>query len=148
MTKTYRQAQILKLIRSRPIRTQEELSATLGKAGIEVTQVTLSRDIRQLGLVKGPNGYQEPPEAPPSAGDAVVALRRAVGEYIREVRTAENLVVIRTVRGTAAPMADALEHEEWPGVVGTIAGEDTIFVAAIDARWAQKVKDKLLALLS
>jgi transcriptional regulator of arginine metabolism len=148
VTKTYRQAQILKLIRAHPIRTQEELSAILGKAGIEVTQVTLSRDIRQLGLVKGPNGYQEPVEAPSNAGEAAVALRRAVTEYIREIKTAENIVIIRTFRGTAAPMADALDQEGWPEIAGTIAGEDTIFVAAYDARRAQKVKDRILALLS
>jgi transcriptional regulator of arginine metabolism len=147
VTKTYRQAQILKLIRAHPIRTQEELSATLGKSGIEVAQVTLSRDIRQLGLVKGPNGYQEPPQAAFNAEEAAVALRRAVAEYIREVKVAENLIVIKTFRGTAAPMADALDQEAWPEIAGTIAGEDTIFVAAYDARRAQKVKDRILALL-
>jgi transcriptional regulator of arginine metabolism len=147
MTKTYRQAQILSLIRTQPIRTQEELSTALAKSGIEVTQVTLSRDIRQLGLVKGANGYQEPGEAAASAGGPIGSLRRAVEEYVREVRTAQNLVIIRTVRGTAAPMADALDQEGWAEVAGTIAGEDTIFVAAFDARRAQKVKEKLLALL-
>ena len=147
MTKTYRQAQLLKLIRAQPIRTQEELSAALAKSGIEVTQVTLSRDIRQLGLVKGANGYQEPAEAASSAEELATVLKRAVEEYVREVKTAQNLVIIKTVRGTAAPMADALDHERWPEVAGTIAGEDTIFVAAIDARRAQKIQDRLLALL-
>ncbi|MBI2820245.1 MAG: ArgR family transcriptional regulator [Acidobacteria bacterium] len=147
MTKTYRQAQILKLIRAQPIRTQEELSTALAKSGIEVTQVTLSRDIRQLGLVKGANGYQEPAEAASSAGQMATALKRAVEEYVREVKTAQNLVIIKTVRGTAAPMADALDRERWAEITGTIAGEDTVFAAATDVRQARKVKDRLLALL-
>ena len=148
MTKTYRQAQILKLIRAQPIRTQEDLSVALAKSGIEVTQVTLSRDIHQLGLVKGPNGYQEPGESASSAsGESAATLKRAVEEYVREVQTAQNLVIIRTVKGTAAPVADALDQEGWAEVAGTIAGEDTIFVAAVDARRAQKVREKLLSFL-
>ncbi len=147
VTKTYRQAQILKLIRSQPIRTQEELSAALGKSGIEVTQVTLSRDIRELGLAKGPQGYHEAAPAGPAPSEAANVLRRAVAEYMREVRTAQHLVIIKTTRGTAAPMADALDQENWPEVAGTIAGEDTIFVAAHDARQAQRVREKLLALV-
>lgn len=137
----------MKLIRANSIRTQEELSTALGKTGIEVTQVTLSRDIRQLGLVKGPNGYQEPGEAAPSAEAAATVLKRVVQEYVREVKTAQNLVIIRTVRGTAAPMADALDQEHWPELVGTIAGEDTVFAAANDPRQAQKVRERLLALI-
>jgi len=147
VTKTYRQAQILKLIRAHSIRTQEELSAALSKTGIDVTQVTLSRDIHQLGLLKGANGYQQPAEEAASSEEAAAALKRAVAEYIREVKTAQNLVIIRTVRGTAAPMGDALDHVRWPEIAGTIAGEDTVFAAANDSKQAQKVRDRLLALL-
>ena len=147
MTKTYRQAQILKLIRAHAVHTQEELSAALGKVGIEVTQVTLSRDIRELGLVKAPQGYQESAQSAPAAPESANVLRRAVEEYVKEVRTAQNLVIIKTTRGTAAPLADALDHENWPEVAGTIAGEDTVFVAALDARRAERAREKLLALL-
>jgi transcriptional regulator of arginine metabolism len=148
VTKTYRQGQILKLIRAQPIRTQEELSTALAKLGIEVTQVTLSRDIHQLGLVKGPDGYQEPGgTASASPEEIATTLKRILQEYAREVKTAQNLVIIRTLRGTAAPVADALEHEQWPEIVGTIAGEDTVFAAASDSRQALKAKEKLLALL-
>jgi transcriptional regulator of arginine metabolism len=146
VTKTYRQAQILKLIRAQPIRTQEELSEALGRLGTRVTQVTLSRDIHELGLVKGSKGYQETPPAGPVAEPAA-GLRRAVQEYVREVKTAQNLVIVKTVRGTAAPMADALDREGWPETVGSVAGEDTVFVAAPDARRAQQIREKLLALL-
>jgi transcriptional regulator of arginine metabolism len=66
---------------------------------------------------------------------------------VREVRAAQNLLVIRTVRGTAAPVADALDRERWPEIIGTIAGEDTVFVATPDAKRAQHARAKLLALL-
>jgi transcriptional regulator of arginine metabolism len=147
VTKTYRQAQILRLIRAQSIRTQEELSAALSKIGIEVTQVTLSRDVHHLGLVKGPNGYQEPGGPAAASKESVTPLKRAVVEYLREIKTAQNLVIIRTVRGTAAPLADALDQERWPEIAGTIAGEDTVFAAANDSRQALKAKEKLLALL-
>ena len=147
MTKTYRQAQILKLIRAHPIRTQEELSEALGRVGIDVTQVTLSRDLRELGLVKAGQGYQEAAQTVPPGAEPGGTLKHAVEEYMREVRTANSLVIIKTVRGAAAPIADALDGEGWPEVVGTIAGEDTIFVAAPDARRAQRIQEKLLELL-
>ena len=147
MTKTYRQAQILKLIRGQSIRTQEELSAALEKMGIEVTQVTLSRDIRELGLVKGQRGYQEASQQAPAGEEPANMLKRAVEEFVREVRTAQNLVIIKTTRGTSAPLADALDRGNWPEIVGTIAGEDTVFAAAPDARRAQQAKEKLMALI-
>jgi transcriptional regulator of arginine metabolism len=147
VTKTYRQAQILRLIRAQPVRTQEELSAALAKVGVEVTQVTLSRDIRELGLVKGPDGYHEGAERAAQAEDGKSPLRRAVEEFMREVKTAQNLLIIKTTRGTAAPLADAIDRENWPEIVGTLAGEDTVFAAAPDARRAQQAKEKLLALL-
>ena len=147
MTKTYRQAQILKLIRGQSIRTQEELSAALEKMGIAVTQVTLSRDIRELGLVKGPQGYQEASQPAAGGEEAANTLKRAVEEFVQEVRTAQNLVIIKTTRGTSAPLADALDRENWPEIVGTVAGEDTVFAAAPDARRAQQAKEKLLALI-
>ena len=146
MTKAYRQGQILNLIRHQPIRTQEELAQALLKVGIEVTQVTLSRDIRDLGLVKGPQGYREPDRVavqPEETGN----LKRALEEFVRDVRTAQNIVIIKTAPGNSAPVAYALDREGWPEIVGTIAGEDTVFAAAPDARQAVRAKEKLLALL-
>ena len=146
MTKTYRQEQILKLIRTQSVRTQEELSEALGRMGIRVTQVTLSRDLHDLGLMKGPKGYQETAQSTPATKPAT-ALKRVVEEYVREVKTAQNLVIIKTVRGTATPVADALDRENWPEIAGTIAGEDTVFVAATDVKRAQQIREKVLALL-
>ncbi len=92
MNKSYRQGQILKLIRSRQLHTQEELAQELRGLGIAATQVTLSRDIREMGLLKTPQGYAPRAEAAP-AGPAVASIAR---EYLLDVRVAQNLLVLRT----------------------------------------------------
>ncbi|MBI4459762.1 MAG: ArgR family transcriptional regulator [Acidobacteria bacterium] len=147
MTKTYRQGQILNLIRNHPIRTQEELAQALHKLGIEVTQVTLSRDIHELGLVKGPQGYQESAQPAAAPDDEAGELRWIVAEFVRDVRIAQNIVIIKTASGHAQPVAVALDKEAWPEISGTLAGDDTIFAAAPDAKQASKAREKLLALL-
>lgn len=147
VNKAYRHEQILNVIRHQEVRTQEELAQALKAVGVRVTQVTLSRDIREMGLVKGPRGYQEPTAVAESSGDEQNAFKHAVAEYVRDVLVAQNMVIIRTLRGTAAPVADAIDQEHWPEIVGTIAGEDTVFAAAQDSRKAQEVRDRLLNLL-
>src|SRR5262245_15160106 len=121
MTKSYRQGQILKLIRSKPVRTQDELCQELRAIGINATQVTLSRDSRDLRLVKTREGYQE--MAPEEAGLQFTML---AGEFLQDVKCAQNLVVLKTAPGHANSVAVALDAEDWPEVVGTIAGDDTI----------------------
>jgi transcriptional regulator of arginine metabolism len=138
MTKNYRQGQILKLIRSKKILTQEELVRELRAQGIEATQVTLSRDIRELGLAKTADGYRE--ILPDSAGPE---LANVIEEFLLDVRLAENLVVLKTGSGNANSLAVALDSEEWAEVAGTIAGDDTIFVACWDAQRAKAVHDRL-----
>jgi transcriptional regulator of arginine metabolism len=147
VNKPYRHEQIRNVIRQKEIRTQEELALALKTLGVRVTQVTLSRDIREMGLVKGPRGYQEPTAAIEAAAEVQSAFGRAMVEYVRDVLTAQNLVVIRTVRGTAAPVADAIDQEHWPEIVGTIAGEDTVFAATPDSKKANEVRDRFLKLL-
>lgn len=140
MNKTFRQGQILKLIRSRRVLTQEDLARELKAAyGIQTTQVTLSRDIRELGLVKTPEGYQQLGSAAVGPEIAVVAA-----ELLRDARLAQNLLVLRTSPGNANALAVALDKEEWPEVVGTIAGDDTILVVAPDAGTAAKLHQRLL----
>lgn len=146
MTKAYRHGQILNLIRGQPIRTQEEMAGALERLGIEVTQVTLSRDIRELGLVKGPQGYREPDRAAVSTEEPD-SLRRTLEEFVRDVKTAQNLVIIRTAAGNAQPVAAALDRQAWPEILGTVAGDDTVFAATPDPRQAVRAKEKLLALL-
>src|SRR5271156_318566 len=144
MNKSYRQGQILKLIRSKNLHTQEELARALRTIGIPATQVTLSRDIRELGLVKTADGYaQGIPEAA-STGPDVITLAR---EFIQDIRVAQNLLVLRTPAGHANSVAVALDQANWPEVTGTIAGDDTILVVAPDAKTAEALRGRFLRVL-
>jgi transcriptional regulator of arginine metabolism len=142
MTKTYRQGQILKLIRNKRIGTQDELAAELKNMGIAATQVTLSRDIRDLRLVKTREGYKEM-----AAEDIGPAFPLLANEFLNDVLRAQNLVVLKTSPGHANSVAVALDAENWPEIVGTIAGDDTIVVIAPDNPTAEAVQEKLLKLL-
>jgi transcriptional regulator of arginine metabolism len=143
MNKTYRQSQILKLIRARRIHTQDELARALGGLKIPATQVTLSRDIRELGLVKTPNGYAQvdvDAGAVHSRPD-VAALAR---ELLLDVKQAQNLLVLRTPPANANALAAALDQAEWPEVTGTIAGDDTVLVVSPDTKTAEALRTKFL----
>lgn len=142
MTKSFRQGQILKLIRRRNIFTQDELARALKAMSIDATQVTLSRDMRELGLVKTMEGYRELGNDSPNMQFATLA-----GEFLQDVRLAQNQVVLKTAPGHASSVAVALDDEEWPEVVGTIAGDDTILVICSDAGTAEAVRTRLMHLL-
>ena len=140
-----RQAVVLELINTEDIRNQEQLRARLKARGYEVTQATLSRDIRDLGLVKrsADGAYLQQggePSAPPSAG---VALQRALAEYASGVDCVEQLVVVRTGAGQAQPLALAIDRAKLEQVVGTLAGDDTILVISRDARQAKALARQL-----
>jgi transcriptional regulator of arginine metabolism len=140
MNKTFRQGQILKVIRGKRILTQEDLARELKASfGLEATQVTLSRDIRELGLLKTPDGYRQV-----TASAAGPDLATIAGELLQDVRTAQNLIVLRTSPGNANALAVALDKQNWPEVVGTIAGDDTILIVAPDSATADKLSKKLL----
>ena len=141
MTKTYRHGQILKLVRSQPVHTQEDLAKLLRTVDVEATQVTLSRDIRELGLVKTSAGYRE------IAREPGAHIELLIGDLLRDVKSAQNLVVLKTAPGNASPVAVALDNESWPEIVGTIAGDDTILVITPDNITAQKVVDRLITLI-
>jgi len=142
MSKSFRQGQILKLIRSKSISTQDELAQELKKIGIAATQVTLSRDIRELGLAKTPEGYRQI-----SKSEAGPALATLAAEFLLDVRLAQNIVVLKTSPGHANSVAVALDDAEWREVVGTLAGDDTIVVIAPDNSTAESVRRKFLAFL-
>ncbi|HEX5430730.1 MAG TPA: ArgR family transcriptional regulator [Bryobacteraceae bacterium] len=143
MNKSYRQGQILKLIRVRRIHTQEDLAKELRAWGISATQVTLSRDIRELGLVKTPEGYAPAGEANATRPDPAAVAR----EFLRDVRLAQNLLVLRTPPGHANALAAALDRADWPEIAGTIAGDDTVLVVAPDAQTAAALDRKFLKFL-
>jgi transcriptional regulator of arginine metabolism len=142
MTKTYRQGQILKLIRAKSISTQDELAQELKTQGIAATQVTLSRDLRDLRLVKTREGYKE--MAPEETGPGFSIL---AGEFLNDVLRAQNLIVLKTSPGHANSVAVALDGEGWPEIVGTIAGDDTILVITPDNPTAEAIQERLLELL-
>ena len=148
MNKKFRQEQILKLIRDEDIHTQEELARELKKLDIRTTQVTLSRDLHELGLAKTASGYRQVGDsAPPAKEVRHSQLRRAAADFLRDVRQAQNLLILKTAPGGAQPVAVALDAEGWPEVVGTLAGDDTILVIASNTRKAIEARAKLLELI-
>lgn len=141
--KSFRHGQILKLIRAKRIHTQEELAQELSAVDVEATQVTLSRDIRELGLVKTVDGYREMMAgAERNAPD----LGTLISEFLQDVKLAQNLLVIKTTPGGANSMAVALDQSGWPQIVGTVAGDDTILVITADNATAAEVRRKIIEL--
>ena len=137
--KARRQSVIVDVIQRQPVRNQEQLRRLVRAAGFDVTQATLSRDIRELGLVKGgPNAAYQPPVPAGSNGHAArVLLNRAVAEYLTRVDRVQQLVLLRTGPGQAQLLGVALDSARLPEVVGTIAGDDTILAITPDVRRAR-----------
>ena len=129
-----RREEILRIVRETPVHSQDELMAKLRKHGFSVTQPTLSRDLRELGLVKTPNGYVSTETIAPVATftpRATVEHRfeQLVRDSVLSAEAAMNLVVIKTPVAAAQPLASAIDATEIEGAAGTIGGDDTIFVA-------------------
>jgi transcriptional regulator of arginine metabolism len=130
--KTKRQRAILSLIAARPIHSQDELALLLEQQGYEVTQATVSRDIKELGLLKiplkGGHGgtfkYVEPTDGPAFTS----RLHRVVSEVVIQARSSLNQIVLRTHPGTAMMLAAAIDNAGWTEVLGTIGGDDTVLV--------------------
>lgn len=139
--KPFRQGQILKLIASRPVTNQEELRRQLARQGLAVTQATLSRDLRELGLVKTAEGYK--PLGAASQASSLPNLARALREYLRDVAAARNLLVLRTPPGGAQPLAAAVDRERWPEVLGTIGGDDTVLIITASTDSSRAVKKRI-----
>jgi transcriptional regulator of arginine metabolism len=145
---------IRELVAHSLVANQDELRRKLRRRGFEVTQATLSRDIHELRLSKGPGGYSLP--APNGNGaqaatvaedDAPPSVAEMIESFGLRVRQAMNQVVVGTVMGGAQPVAAALDHEEWPEVVGTLAGDDTVLIICPDQRRAGEVESRLRMML-
>lgn len=134
--KELRQRAIRDLVEQRPIRTQQELAAALREHGFRTTQATISRDVAELGLVKagrgGTQAYALPPRLREADASGEERLRRLLQDMPVEIREAGSLLVLRTLPGSAHPLAAALDRARWPDVAGSIAGDDTVFVAFPD----------------
>jgi transcriptional regulator of arginine metabolism len=147
MSKALRQKTILTILDHGPVASQEELQRSLHKRGFDVGQATLSRDIHELGLVKSGGGYARP------GGDSVStptlpSISRLVREFVLDVRPAQNLLVLKTTVGSAQPVAAALDDEEWPEAVGTVAGDDTILIVCADRKAASRLAARTQEMLA
>jgi len=143
MNKSVRQEQILKLIRKRELHTQEDLSQALEQEfQTQAKQVTLSRDIRDLGLVKTQSGYRQM-----GAAGGGTDLANVAAEFVVDVRQAQNLIVLKTSPAHANSVAVAIDEEEDPGVVGTVAGDDTVLVITADNAAATQFRERMLSYL-
>jgi len=148
--KQLRQRAIRDLVDQRPIRTQQELAGSLRERGFRTTQATISRDVAELGLVKtsrdGVQVYALPPRLVEAEISGEDRLRRLLHDLPAEIREAGLLLVVKTLPGSAHPIAAALDRARWPEVAGSIAGDDTVFVAVCDRAALQRVKRRLLHL--
>jgi transcriptional regulator of arginine metabolism len=124
-----------------PITSQDELRRKLALRGFHVTQATLSRDIHDLHLYKGPTGYSIATNG--DEDDSVPGIREVLRTFGLEARQAQNLLVVITSTGSAQPVAAGIDYEDWPEVVGTIAGDDTVLVICADDRQAKTLKTRI-----
>jgi transcriptional regulator of arginine metabolism len=126
--KRFRQGQILKLLAGQPVASQDELRRQLVHLGVRVTQATLSRDLREMRLVKTTDGYRSLSAGASEESSPLPTLARAVKEFLLDVRPAQNMLVLKTPPGGAQPIAAALDAEHWKEVAGTLAGDDTVLI--------------------
>jgi len=143
--KARRQAVILEFIDHEALHSQEELRRRLRQRGFDATQATISRDIADLGLVKraGDGAYQRPGLEATSPELARTALERAASSFLRRVERVQQLIVLRTGRGQAQALAEALDRAQLNEAVGTIAGDDTVLIIGRDSKRAAALMKRL-----
>jgi transcriptional regulator of arginine metabolism len=135
-----RRLAIAKLLRNQVVERQSELVALLCAQGFTATQSSVSRDLKDMGAVKLQKGYSLPDDAPDSNGDSLLA----VAEFVRDIRAAgANLLVVTTAVGAAQRVAVTLDRIHWPEIVGTLSGDDTIFIATSTAAQQRRLRSRL-----
>ncbi|MEY4933326.1 MAG: hypothetical protein RLZZ403_1646, partial [Pseudomonadota bacterium] len=140
-----RRAAILRILRESPVHKQEELVKVLKKQGFDATQSSVSRDLRELGVAKAGDRYIIPAQEDMAPANPFAAVAR----FVLEMRTAgPSLTVLRTMTGSAQSVTVAIDKAAWPEVVGTISGDDTIFIATEDVRDQRKLADRLRAVFN
>lgn len=148
--KRFRQGQILKLLASEHVASQDELRRRLHHLGLRVTQATLSRDLRELRLVKTAEGYRPLADAAAAAAEETAPLAgigRAVKEFLLDIRPAQNMLVLKTPPGGAQPLAAAVDAEHWKEVAGTLAGDDTVLIITPSRGACTNVRNRLEEML-
>ena len=148
--KQLRQQAIRDLIEQRSVRTQQELAAALRERGFQVTQATVSRDVAELGLVKAARSGVSAYAMPSRLADTEASGEERLGKLLHtlpiEVRQAGLMLVIKTIPGSAHAIAAALDRARWSEVVGSIAGDDTLFVAFADRPSMERIRKRLVRL--
>lgn len=139
--KSQRHNAIKDLLVKTTITNQDELRKHLVTRGIQATQATLSRDIRELKLVKGPSGYALPSNA--DGEDDMPETASVLRDFGIEIRQAQNLLVLHTTMGGAQPVAASLDSEEWEEIVGTIAGDNDVLIICPDNPTASILKARI-----
>jgi transcriptional regulator of arginine metabolism len=142
MSKAARHKAILDLLDDGPVESQEALQHSLEHKGFEVGQATLSRDIHELKLVKGPEGYRRAAETAAAEG-VLPSVMQLAHQFVVEIVQAQNMLVVKTTVGSAQPVAAALDASHWPEVVGTIAGDDTVLVITTDKKKAHALARRM-----
>ncbi|OUM96857.1 MAG: arginine repressor [Thermobacillus sp. ZCTH02-B1] len=147
--KGYRQLKIREIIGEQEIGTQDELVEALRRAGLNVTQATVSRDIKEMQLVKVPTGdgrykYSLPPEGKIYP---LQKLKRALQDHFVHIDRADNLIVLKCLPGTANAIGALIDAMEWSEVMGTICGDDTILIICRMKKQSQAIVDRLIGLL-
>jgi transcriptional regulator of arginine metabolism len=142
VTKYDRHNAIRELVGSAGVTSQDELRRKLVRLGFDVTQATLSRDIHEMRLYKGPNGYALP-NGVNEEDDDLPSIREVLASFGLKVKQAQNQLVLITTNGGAQPVALAIDHEDWEEVVGTIAGDDTILIICPDHKRAATLRARL-----
>lgn len=141
VSKKTRQTRIIEIARKSSIASQEELASVLRDEGIDVTQSTLSRDIRELGLVKSRGRYKLSSES--NAIPTTEILRRTFGQLVIRTAMSGNIIMIKTSPGNAHSIGVVLDAAQWPEVLGTVAGDDTVFILLRNGRLGKKVLKKI-----
>ncbi len=147
--KAKRHDMINKLIASENIETQEELAAKLREQGLSVTQATVSRDIKELRLIKvlTPEGRYKYATVEKAETDLQERFIRMFSNCVLSVTASGSIIVIKTIAGSASPAAEAVDSLKWPDIIGTIAGENTIFIVVREGRPVNEIIKKIQKML-
>ncbi len=146
--KTFRHGQILRLVSGERIANQEELRKRLAANRLNVTQATLSRDLQELRLVKTPDGYKPPAAVAEEAPPPLPPLERALGEFLLDIRPAENLLVLKTPPSGAQPLAAAVDGSKFPEIAGTIAGDDTVLIITPNKKSREALQKRIESMVT
>ena len=144
--KTFRHGQILRIVADTRVTNQGELRRRLAAQKLRVTQATLSRDLQELRLVKTHEGYKRE-AALPEETNGRGALTRALGEYLSDIRPAENMLVLKTPPGAAQPLAAAVDGAKFGEIAGTIAGDDTVLIITPDKKTREALQRQIESLV-